>query len=144
MCKKDLSGKNMIFFLFKKTCCLCVRENCWCKKNRDTCPVHVLGGYVRSLPLGSKLFHGINKSNLGKRLKARLMEAGVEEYLEHRSHDFRRGHARDLQASGAPLREILIAGEWRSPAFLQYLDLDTMEHDIVLQAHWAESSDNEN
>ena len=30
------------------------------------------------------------------------------------THDFRRGHAKDLQESGAPLAVILAAGEWRA------------------------------
>ena len=43
--------------------------------------------------------------------------------------------------SGAPLWTILQAGEWRSPAFLSYLDLHTLETDLVIQAHCDESED---
>ena len=51
----------------------------------------------------------------------------------------------DLVASGAPLWEILGAGEWRSPAFLQYLNLHKLEESLVMQAHLEESdSDGEN
>ena len=42
---------------------------------------------------------------------------------------------------GAPLYEILAAGEWRSPAFLDYLDLHSLERDMVIQAHCDESDD---
>ena len=49
-------------------------------------------------------------------------------------------HARDLQANGAPLHTILAAGEWRSPAFLQYLDVNELEADAVVEAHMDESS----
>ena len=59
----------------------------------------------------------------------------------YRPHDFRRGHAKDLQEKGASVKEILAAGEWRSPAFLKYLDLDLLEHDLVVQAHLEDSSD---
>jgi len=45
----------------------------------------------------------------------------------------------DLVASGAPLWEILGAGEWRSPAFLQYLNLHELEEGLVTQAHLEES-----
>ena len=55
----------------------------------------------------------------------------------------RRGHADDLRASGATLYEILTAGQWRSPAFLTYLDIHTLEADAVLQAHMDESSSDE-
>ena len=44
--------------------------------------------------------------------------------------------------SGAPLWEILAAGEWRSPAFLTYLDMHQLETDLVIQAH-VEDSDEE-
>ena len=56
----------------------------------------------------------------------------------YRTHDIRRGHARDLQEAGAPLYIILQAGEWRSPAFLSYLDVQKLEHDAVLQSHAEE------
>ena len=69
----------------------------------------------------------------------------------------RRGHALDLQlsgaltdalfapsvlplwTSGAPLWEILAAGDWSSPAFMDYLDKWRLERDVVMQAHLDES-----
>ena len=41
--------------------------------------------------------------------------------------------------AGAPLWKILEAGEWRSPAFLAYLDINRLEADVVVQAHLDES-----
>ena len=46
---------------------------------------------------------------------------------------------RILLQPGAPLYEILQAGEWRSPAFLKYLQLHTLERDAVVQAYVDES-----
>ena len=85
-------------------------------------------------------------------LKDVLGRIGVPKAREYRTHDIQRGHARDLQLSGvfqhicwyavrtyyfiftgAPLWEILAAGEWRSPAFLDYLDLHQLEQDAVVQ-----------
>ena len=43
--------------------------------------------------------------------------------------------------AGAPLYEILSAGEWRSPAFMEYLDYMKLESDVVIQAHMDESDD---
>jgi len=40
---------------------------------------------------------------------------------------------------GAPLWEILAAGEWSSPAFLSYLDLHRLDAELVVQAHAGES-----
>ena len=42
---------------------------------------------------------------------------------------------------GAPLWEILAAGEWRSPAFMSYLDVHKMEVEMVMQGCLAEESD---
>ena len=59
--------------------------------------------------------------------------------MKYRTHDMRRGHALDLQLAGKPLYEILQAGEWRSPAFLAYLDKYTLEAAAVVEAHVDES-----
>ena len=45
----------------------------------------------------------------------------------------------DLQMSGAFLAEILAAGEWRSPAFMKYLNMHQLKEDLVVQAHLEES-----
>ena len=64
----------------------------------------------------------------------------VENAQEYRLHDFRRGHAMDLLNKGARLGLILKAGEWRSPAFLLYFDLQQLETASVVEAHLDESS----
>ena len=46
--------------------------------------------------------------------------------------------------AGAPLWQILAAGEWRSPAFMEYLDKFQLETDVVVQAHVGESDDEDN
>ena len=49
-----------------------------------------------------------------------------------------------LHVTGAPLWEILQAGEWSSPAFLNYLDVHRLETQLVAEAYAAESdSDDE-
>ena len=45
--------------------------------------------------------------------------------------------------SGAPLWQILAAGEWKSPAFLVYLDMQGLDKDLVIQAHVDESDGDE-
>ena len=49
--------------------------------------------------------------------------------------------ALDSQLSGAPLWQILEAGEWRSPAFLKHLDMSMLERELVVQAHCDESDE---
>lgn len=58
----------------------------------------------------------------------------------YRTHDIRRGHTQDLVDNGASLAQILSAGQWKSPAFLQYVDLDELEKGAVIEAHMEESS----
>ena len=38
-----------------------------------------------------------------------------------------------MYVAGAPLWQILAAGEWRSPAFLEYMDIHRLENDVVVQ-----------
>ena len=61
----------------------------------------------------------------------------------HCLHDFRRGQAQDLIDSGASPAQILRAGEWSSPAFLVYLDLNKLDRDAATAAVIVEESDNE-
>ena len=68
-----------------------------------------------------------------------LAAVGVDNAERYRTHDLRRGHAMDLQCAGAPLWEILEAGEWSSPAFLLYLDMNKLDAEFVVQAHAGES-----
>ena len=74
-------------------------------------------------------------------LRDMLKQLEVDKAMLYRTHDFRRGHARDMQAWGRTLAEILQAGEWSSPAFMKYLDMMALERDAVMEAHLNESED---
>lgn len=114
-------------------------RSCWCNESRTTCPVHVLGPLIDGRTVGERLFPGCSAAGATEALRHILQSLGVPCAAKFRTHDLRRGHALDLQRSGASLYEILAAGEWRSPAFLQYLDQHQLEDDVVLQAHVEES-----
>ena len=82
-----------------------------------------------------------------------LRALGIQNATSQRTHDLRRGHAKDLQLSNAPLSVILRAGEWRctdptigcalrsarararlrSCAFLAYLDEHELERDATVE-----------
>ena len=64
----------------------------------------------------------------------------VNDAFAYRCHDIRRGHANDMLQRGRSLYEILMAGEWRSPAFMSYLDMCELERGAVVEAHADESS----
>ena len=114
-------------------------RTCWCKECSRTCPVHVLGPLITKMQPGAALFEGITKAVALSKLRVMLEAIGVEKFESYRSHDIRRGHALDLQCAGAPLWQILEAGEWSSPAFLKYLDLHKLDTELVVQAHCNES-----
>ena len=118
-------------------------RGCWCRECAATCPVHVLGPLVDNITEGEPLFGQITAALALKALRTLLVALEVQDAGAYRTHDLRRGHALDLQLSGAPLWQILQAGEWRSPAFLQYLDLHRLDRDLVVQAHLDEESDDE-
>ena len=118
-----------------------LRRRCWCKESAITCPIHSLWPAVSEVEHGQSIFADITADRAVKVLREVLEILGVKDCREYATHDFRRGHAEDLRAAGATLREILEAGEWRSPAFLKYLDLVALEMDMVVQAHLDESED---
>ena len=135
-----------------------LKRSCWCEQSVATCPVHRLGEYLGGQEDGAALFAGIGAAEALATLRHILYVLEIAKSSEYRTHDLRRGHALDLQMSGAcacglqqlspvsaacwagaPLYEILSAGEWSSPAFLQYLDYWRLEADVVIQAHVDES-----
>ena len=83
---------------------------------------------------GGKLLGGETPARALSDLRQMLEMVGTPKAKEYRCHDLRRGHALDLQLKGTPLHEILAAGEWRSPAFLEYLDRHAAERDMVQEA----------
>ena len=110
-------------------------RKCWCNKCPLTCPVHVLGAFMSGLPAGAQPFAHIKPAQALTALRELLKEVGVANAQVHRTHDFRRGHAEDLRHNGSRLFEILDAGDWRSGAFLAYLDKEKLECDRVAEAH---------
>jgi len=114
-------------------------RKCWCKQCKRTCPIHVLGKFVQTCADGSQLFSGITAADALIALRHMLKSLGVPGHEAYRTHDLRRGHALDLQCSGAPLWEIVEAGEWASPAFLKYLDLHRLDTELVVQARAGDS-----
>ena len=107
---------------------------------------------------GRQPFAHITPSDARKVLRVMLGLVGIQECARYRTHDLRRRHAKDLQisgmhsvqcciwqcccdcSSGSPLHVILEAGQWASPAFLKYIDVNRLDEELVLQAHCDESS----
>jgi hypothetical protein len=102
--------------------------------------LHVLGPWLAAWPEGSKPFGRLAARQAREELKQRLHALGVPFAHEYWLHDFRRGHTQDMLNSGSNLAQILRAGEWRTPAFLCYLDVQKLEKGAVVEAHEGESS----
>ena len=146
------SGEPAVIYLDKDVLCLrlkcrknkqngsLLKRECWCNSCPATCPVHRLWPYLLSHGVGQKPFAGITAANALTRLRCCLSELRVPEARYYRTHDLRRGHAKDMVEKGAELCEILAAGEWRSPAFMCYLDESELEKGAVTEAHCDESS----
>ena len=118
-----------------------LRRACWCRQCVDTCPRHVLWPYFQKLAVGQAPFAGLSPSSANDLLRQCLAAGRVPKAAAFRCHDLRRGHCKDLQQAGATLRAILEAGEWTSPRYLEYLDLEELERDIVIDAHLVESDE---
>ncbi|CAD7935941.1 unnamed protein product [Amoebophrya sp. A120] len=87
---------------------------------REICPVHVVGAFVRSKKHGEALFPSITyKFILDKMKEAGRAEAAPANFG---TQSLRRGAAQSIVACGGNLRDILVAGEWSSKAFREYLD----------------------
>ena len=78
----------------------------------------MLGAYLGKCPVGHKLFEGISAAKATPALRVLLKLAHVKEFETYCLHDLRRGHALDLNVSGASLPEVSAEGEWRSLTFL--------------------------
>ena len=75
-------------------------RTCWCTSSPSTCPVHIVGKAVTKFGADSALFSGITPRSALLALRGILSELGVAHAEQYRTHDPRRGHARDLQKNG--------------------------------------------
>ena len=62
--------------------------------------MHVLGPWFANISDGSLIFAGITAASTLRVLRAVLADLGIPHAADYRTHDFRRGHAKDLQLSG--------------------------------------------
>ena len=118
---------------------LTMTRTCWCARCKATCPVHTLGKFCAEIASGRPFAH-FRPDVVLSELRAALQELGVPQHQAFRTHDFRRGHAQDMAVRGSRLADILRAGDWRSAAFLSYLEKDELEAGAIREAHGDPSS----
>ena len=119
-----------------------LKRKCSCSGCPTMCAVHGLWhGFFAHLQPGSQPWADISATSANRLLREAVGKLGMPEPNTYCTHGFRRGHAKDLQQSGAPLTEILAAGEWRSRAVTRYLDLADLETEVVLEAAMVSDND---
>ena len=105
-------------------------RTCCCKSiGARFCPHAILSKY-NAYPADRGLFN-MKYAQFLKQLRGILSYLNIQSSERFGSHAFRRGCAEDMRKRGAPLRDILEAGGWRSAAFLLYLERENVERDAV-------------
>ena len=98
-------------------------------KNSQLCPVsaffrvvsafkHTNNDHLFVLPNGDSITY----RRFQNRLKEVLKQAGVIDYYSYSSHSFRRGGTTFSFLCGVPTEVIKLMGNWRSQAFMAYLE----------------------
>ena len=140
---KPVAGRDRLARRKNKDCGSLLIRQCSCASVAATCPVHVLGRFIDSLPAGCCPFACVSRRRLTEDLRLHLSLIGISDVGEYSSKVFRRGHAQDMLARGVDLRDILAAGEWTSSAVCRYTEHGDaeLEAGLVLRTHLDESSD---
>ena len=87
------------------------------------CAVHELWDkFLGNLPDGARPWHGVSPGFARTRLRRVLQVLAVPDHDLYGTHDLRRGHAEDVRKSGCTLAQIMRAGQWKSGAFMTYLN----------------------
>ena len=106
------------------------------------CVIHTLWvRFLEKLPHGCQPWIRIGANEARVRLRHALERLGVSDANLYGTHDFRRGHAEDMRKAGCSLAEILKAGQWRSAAFMHYLDEAELDKDLALAVAIGENDD---
>ena len=133
-CRKNLQGGSGV-----------LRRTCSCAGSPLMCPVHILWDkFLANVPVDTKPWLNVSAAQVMKWIRGAFLALTVcvwngrqiygvvfckqvPNASAYGTHSLRRGHARDLLESGATLAEILRAGQWRSAAFMRYLNLADIE-----------------
>ena len=110
------------------------------------CPVHSVQRWLnmqRRLKTG-RFFFGLPATLLGS-FQRRIRHLGERLHLSGwdgwTTQGLRRGMAQDMVASGSSLAQILLAGGWKSSAFLLYLERAEVAEDAILDCIFSQEDD---
>jgi len=85
-------------------------RRCWCRTSPSTCPVHMLGKMLDKSTVGKRWFKDVTPALALQTLRFMLEKVGVAHAARYRTHDLRRGHVVDLQASGWAYMVVCVRG----------------------------------
>ena len=110
-----------------------LKRPCTCHAtSRQFCVAHRLQDFLQGRPQGARLW--TSSSHLLLTTLRRVLGAvKVDRPDEFTFKAFRAGHATALAEEGKSIGDILNAGEWRSAAFLSYIDEDIVDAGQVLE-----------
>lgn len=129
-------------------------RRCVCKENvvHPLCPVHTLATFFAKRGSGGIVLYGagtsgghlFNTSPAAFQLVLRRLanQLGIPRASSLTSKAFRRGSARELLRSNCTMAQVLVAGQWRSAAFLNYLARSEVDERAIFDCI-DELSDNE-
>ena len=104
-----------------------LRRTCQCRVvGSSNCVAHRLQPLLAQKLVGTKLFSYTATQFLSV-LRKLLTQLSAQHSSSFTLKAFRAGKATALAISGAPLGQILAAGEWRSRAVLNYVDEDVFD-----------------
>ena len=100
----------------------------FCKQSareaHQLCPAHFFWPLItRRIRSGNKLSPIYYDAKVNQTLKAVLGKLQVVSTERYSSHCFRRGAANELKTKGSQRSTVISMGEWRSLAFLGYVDI---------------------
>ena len=111
-----------------------LKRRCTCEQvGSQFCVVHRCLAALRGRERGERIWHFTSSSFLGA-TRRYLALLGVAEACTYTLKAYRAGKATAMAAAGATVGQILLAGEWRSQAFLRYVDTDAVDAAQVLSA----------
>ena len=97
------------------------------------CVVHRVQRYLPLLEDGSRLWD-FTPAQTVQTLRRVLGLLSVKSSQSYTLKSFRAGRATELAAQGRSIGDILRAGEWRSAAFLSYVDADAVDERQLLES----------
>ena len=105
-------------------------RSCCCSKKRFCTPC-AFARLLRGVPYGAQLWD-FRPAYVLARVRQVLITLGIAAGKDFSFKSIRAGRATEMAKEGSTIADILMAGEWRSRAFLRYCDIDAVDPNELL------------